>query len=186
MDYGGHYPQRVGDWLVVNDRLKYRFDDVHNPIKEHIHVKLNKKEYSWYRQGHAIRHSNTYGLDSLTNTAEKLLKKNGVPNDYFNSISILPRVLRDYYSIYNINMPDYNLEIFPFSSNGFNLETIPEYIDNSYLEVFGAPPLNLPNVNPFPMTEQGVQVLVVVGLVIVGIAAILLAPYTGGASLALI
>lgn len=40
---------------------------------------------------------------------------------------------------------------------------------------------NLPNINPFPMNDQGVQVLVVVG-----IAAILLAPYTGGASLAFI
>ena len=83
-------------------------------------------------------------------------------------------------------MPSYNLEVFPLTSSKINFETIPQYTNNSYLEIFGAPSLNLPNINPFPMNDQGVQVVVVVGLVIVGIAAILLASYTGGTSLAFI
>ena len=186
MDYGGHYPQRVGDWLVVNDRLKYRFDDVHNPAKEHIHVKLDNQEYSWYRQGHATRHSNTYGLNSLSKTAGKLLRKNGVSGDYFNKISLLQQNPLDYYQVFTLSQPSYNLEVFPLVNGGYNLEVIPTYKDNNSLEIFGAPSLNLPTVNPFPMNEQGVQVLMIAGFVVVAIAAIALIPYTGGASLLLV
>ena len=49
--------------------------------------------------------------------------------------------------------------------------------------MFGSPSLNLPNFNPFPINEQDVQVLVIAGFVIIAVAAIVLIPYTGGASL---
>lgn len=186
MDYGGHYPQRVGDWLVVNDRLKYRFDDVHNPAKEHIHVKLDNLEYSWYRLGNATRHSNTYGLNSLSKTARKLLRKSGVSGDYFNKISLLQQNPLDYYQVFILSQPSYNLEVFPLVNSGYNLEVIPTYKDNNSFEIFGAPSLNLPTVDPFPMNEQGVQVLMIAGFVVIAIAAIALVPITGGASLALI
>ena len=60
---------------------------------------------------------------------------------------------------------------------------VSQYKDNNFLEVFGSPSLNLPNFNPFPINEQDVQVLVIAGFVIIVVAAIVLIPYTGGASL---
>ena len=76
--------------------------------------------------------------------------------------------------------------MFPLVNGGYNLEVIPTYKDNNSLEIFGAPSLNLPTVNPFPMNEQGVQVLMIAGFVVLVIAAIALIPYTGGASLLLV
>lgn len=60
---------------------------------------------------------------------------------------------------------------------------VPQYKDNNFLGVFGSPSLNLPNFNPFPINEQDVQVLVIAGFVIIVVAAIVLIPYIGGASL---
>ena len=83
----------------------------------------------------------------------------------------MPRDFRDYYSIYALTQSSCNLEVFPSLSSEYDLE------------VFGSPSLNLPNFNPFPINEQDVQVLVIAGFVIIAVAAIVLIPYTGGASL---
>ena len=95
----------------------------------------------------------------------------------------MPRDFRDYYSIYALTQSSCNLEVFPSLSSEYDLEVVPQYKDNNFLEVFGSPSLNLPNFNPFPINEQDVQVRVIAGFVIIVVAAIVLIPYIGGASL---
>ena len=76
----------------------------------------------------------------------------------------------------------YTLETFPMISNKVSIETFPMIGNNYSLETIPKTNLDLPTINPFPLTNEDAQVLVIAGVIIIAVAAIALIPTTGGAS----
>ena len=69
VDYGGYLPQRQGDWIIIDKRLKFRLND-----KDHIHVIYNNQEYAWFEESKKTKDPNTnLGLNDLPKPALKKL-----------------------------------------------------------------------------------------------------------------
>ena len=167
---------RKGDWYEVDKKLKYRYDDVDTDY-EHIHVILDYAEYSLYRNSHNTRHSNTFGLNDLSNSAQKRLKKDGVSSDYFKKFSTLYQT------------PNYSS--IPLTQQKVNI-TLGTTLNNQTPSITSIPVINsTPTITSFPSIDLGInletfpteEVLVTAGVVLIVGIAIALAPETGGASL---
>ena len=120
VDYGGYFPQRYGDWLVVNKNLKFRLND-----KEHIHVISNNIEYAWYRISKKTKDPLTNrGLNDLPKAARKALQKAGVPKDYFSKTLYggLPRWQEGFSSPYMLPYQEsFSIDPLPRWQEGFSL-----------------------------------------------------------------
>lgn len=114
-----------------------------------------------------------------------VIRKTDFFEDYFKKITLLQQNPWNFY-VFTLSQPSNNLEVFPLINGVYDLEVVPTYKDNNSLEILDTPSLNLPTINPFPMNDQVVQVLMIAGFVVIAISAIALVPYTGGASLILI
>lgn len=94
--------------------------------------------------------------------------------------------LFDFSEFYRETLPmqqnSYTLETFPMISNNVSIETFPMAINDYFIETIPQTKINLPTINPFPLSNEEVQVLVVAGVVIIAVVAIALIPATGGAS----
>ena len=184
VDNFGRFPQRIGDWLIVDKALKYRFDDITDIDNEHIHVILDHKKYSWYRKGHKTRHGTKNGLNDLSRSAQKRLKKNGVPNDYFNSIILQPKNILDSYTIFPYLNKNYDIEAFPYIFKGSSFEIFPVTKINNEVEQVIMPIENNLGILPYPINKEEIPSFVFsIGLIAI---AVVLATYTGGASLILV
>ena len=76
----------------------------------------------------------------------------------------------------------YTLETIPMTSNKVSLETFPMVVNDYFIETIPQTKLDLPTINPFPLSNEEVQVLVIAGVVIIAVVAIALIPATGEAS----
>ena len=139
---------------------------------EHVHIKYNGKEYTWYKNSKHIKHGKNFGFDDVSRTMEKELRSKGLDEGYFQSSYVKISRYREKFKVTDILDKNEKLTVpdVPNWQEEMKTEDIPDFQEEFKNEGY-IPPL------------EGFEVGTVIlgGIVILGSLA--LAYFTGGQSL---
>ena len=182
IDSSGCYPVRI-----QVGRLTIYFYPPHGngPNAQHyIHIKNGNVKIAFRNYDGSV-HDKKYGKNYVpSKEGYNALLAHGW-DWYGNKFSLF-----DFSGLYREEFPlqqsGYSLEQFPVTNIGSSVEVFPSLNNGFVLETFSQVILDIPYYNPFPLTNQEKQILVVTAIVIVAVVAIALIPATGGGSAVLL
>ncbi|MBR7177766.1 MAG: RHS repeat-associated core domain-containing protein [Clostridia bacterium] len=168
--------------IPVNKLLNYRIDEK-GSLKEHIHVTYQSKGYTWYRYSHNKRHENKEGgLSELSKSAQKELKKAGVPEDYFNNMTYIDVDLTRYIYMSPVDFQLPNYLITPINNTDTNNILVFPHHEREEAEnivIDPAPPYVPRNPVPFPLPSNSIDVITTITIVTFGAGGLALTKYRG-------
>ncbi len=166
VDTIGFYPRKIisrDPYIGIDDK------DTEN---EHVHIKYNGKDYTWYKNSKHIKHSKDLGFDDVSQSMEKKLRAKGLDEGYFKSVYVnIPRY-REEFKVSDIL--DRNEKL--------NVPSVPNWQE-------GMKPGEIPNnqeefknISEIPSLEGfELEVAIFGGILVIGLIG--LAFFTGGQSL---
>lgn len=182
IDISGCYPVKI-----QVGRLTIYFHPPHGNgpnAQHHIHIKNGNVKVASRNYDGSV-HDKKYGKNYVpSKEVYNALLEQGW-DWYGNKFSLF-----DFSGLYREEFPlqqsGYSLEQFQVTNMGSSLEVFPSLNNGFVLETFPQVTLDIPYYNPFPLTNQEKQILVVTAIVIVAVVAIALIPATGGGSAVLL
>lgn len=175
VDHNGHYPVKI---QVGKYTIYFHRPHGNDPAAQrHVHIYYKNQKVGSRNFDGSIHDSVDYQPTNKVN--EALLKHKW--NWYGNKFTLFD--FSDFYrETFPMQQSGYTLETIPMTSNKVSLETFPKVVNDYFIETIPQTKLDLPTINPFPLSNEEVQVLVIAGVVIIAVVAIALIPATGGAS----